>query len=306
MNFGKLVFGALLVAVGGLFLAIRLGFAPPDSVAFLLPFWPALLVAFGLAFLASALKNTALGVLAALVILGGVAFGIYWTAHGHAQGKTAHASASYDLAKQRATSLTIRTRMFAGALALDAAPDSVRSLDVEVRNVAGSPEKRQRFVTAGSAAIYEWPAGEGAFGLPPPGADLKIRVPRRIPVRVECKSRLSLTRADFTRLRPERCDIEAFASSVRIAAGSGGLPERIRIKSHLSGIRIILPGDCSVRLTFESRWNTVSVPPDFVERTPDRSTGRVYTSEGGGRVMRITVEGRLNDFRVERLPVPAV
>jgi len=302
MNFGKLVFGALLIAAGGLFLAIRLGYAPPDAVAVLLPYWPLLLVAFGLAFLASAIKNTALGVLAALVILGGVAFGVYWAAHRHASGETSHASASYDLTKQRATSLTIRTRMFGGSFAVDAASDSSRSLDVELRNVAGSSEKRQRFVTAGGAAIYEWPVRNEAFDLSLPGAELKLRVPRRFPVRIDCTSRFSLARADLTQLRAERCEIEALASSVRIAAGSGGFPEQIRIKSRFSVVRIILPDNCSARLTFESRWNTVSVPPDFMEHALGRSKGRVFTSDGGGRMIRISVKGGFNDFRVERIP----
>jgi hypothetical protein len=301
-----MVVGTLLVAVGGLLLAIRLGFAPPDTVAFLLPYWPLLLIAFGLAILAGATKNPGLGVLAAVLILGGVAFGIYWTAHRHAQGAASHASATYDLAKPRATSLTLRTRMFAGSIALDASPDSVRSLDVQIRNVAGSPGKRQRFVVAGGAAIYEWPVRDGVFGLSVPGAELKLRAPRQIPVRVDCTSRFSLARVDLTHLRPERCDVKALASSVRIAAGSGNLPEQIRIKSDLSSARIILPDNCSVRLTVESRWNIVSVPPDFIELARGRSKGRVFVSEGRGRLIRVTVRGRLNDFIVERVPAPAI
>ncbi|MBI4364027.1 MAG: hypothetical protein HY568_01225, partial [Candidatus Latescibacteria bacterium] len=51
MSFGKLAFGAFLVAIGGLLLAIQLGFAPPDTVAFALPYWPVILVAFGLVLL---------------------------------------------------------------------------------------------------------------------------------------------------------------------------------------------------------------------------------------------------------------
>ena len=306
MKFVKLAFGALLVSVGGLLLAIRLGFAPPDSLAVLLPYWPLLLVAFGLAFLASATKNVFLGALAPTLILGGVAFGAFWTAQRHAKGETSHFSHSIDLRGKRVGALTVRTRTLAGNFTLEAGADTARSLEVELRHVAGKPGERQRWIEAGGSGIYEWPVRGGVLDMPPPGANLTIHVPRRVPLRLECGAQMSAMRADLTRLRPERCDLKTFASSLRLALGSGGPPSRIRIESHFSSARILLPANCPVRLDFGSRWNTISVPEDFVELAPGRSKGRAFTSEGRGNMLEIRVEGELNNVRVERLQASAV
>ncbi len=42
MNFGKFAFGALILAIGVLLLAVRVGFAHPDTPMFLLRYWPLL------------------------------------------------------------------------------------------------------------------------------------------------------------------------------------------------------------------------------------------------------------------------
>lgn len=306
MSFGKLAFGALLLATGGLLLAIRLGFAPPDTLAFLLPYWPVLLVAFGLAFLASALQNTFLGWLAAFLILGGAAFGVFWTSHRHAHGQVSHAESVIDLGKMKVESLTVRTRTLAGAFALGSAPAKSHSLAFAVRNVAPDAGEGHRFVAAGSAGIFEWPKRLSAIGLAPAGADADLRIPEGMPLRLDCRAHFSSTRADLTRLKPERCAFEEFASALRIDLGDGGRPEEIHIKGFLASARIRISGDCPVRLVVASRFATQALPSDFVEHAAGRGKGRVFTSDGRGRPVRIVVEGPLLDLRIERAPLSAV
>jgi len=76
MNFGKIALGALLLAIGVLLVAVRAGWAHPDTPILLLRYWPLLLIAFGLAFLASVIKNPFMGCLAVLLILGGTALSV--------------------------------------------------------------------------------------------------------------------------------------------------------------------------------------------------------------------------------------
>lgn len=306
VSFGKLAFGALLLATGGLLLAIRLGYAPPDTVAFLLPYWPVLLIAFGLAFLASAIKSSFLGWLAALLILGGAAFAVFWTTHRHARDQVSHASSAIDLGKMKVESITVRTRSLAGTFALGSAPAKSRSLAFAVRNVVPDAGGGHRFVAAGSAGIFEWPKGQSGIGLASAGADADLRIPEWLPVRLDCRARLASMRVDLTRLRAERCEFKEFASSLRVDLGDAGHAKEIRIKGILSSARILISGDCPVRLLIHSRLATESLPSDFVEHARGRGKDRLFTADGRGRPVKIRVEGLLLDLRIERSPLSAV
>ena len=110
MNFGKFAFGALILAVGVLLLAVRVGFAHPDTPILLLRYWPLLLIAFGLAFLAGAIKNPLLGCFAIFLILGGTALGMFWMNSQEKQGKLKHAASSHDLDKMNVASLSTHGR----------------------------------------------------------------------------------------------------------------------------------------------------------------------------------------------------
>src|SRR5690242_10306357 len=112
MNFGKFAFGALILAIGVVLLAVRVGFAHPDTPIILLRYWPILLIAFGLAFLAGAIKNPMVGCFAILLILGGTAFGMYWMYHMEKQGKLTRAIQSLDLGKSNLSSLLLRVTTF--------------------------------------------------------------------------------------------------------------------------------------------------------------------------------------------------
>ena len=68
MGFGKLAFGFVLVGMGALLLGAALGYLPHGVWPWLARFWPVLLVGFGLALLANALKNALLGVMLYLML----------------------------------------------------------------------------------------------------------------------------------------------------------------------------------------------------------------------------------------------
>src|SRR5882762_11664303 len=108
MNFGKIALGALLLAIGVLLVAVRAGWAHPDTPILLLRYWPLLLIAFGLAFLASAIKNPFLGCLAVLLILGGTALGVLWMNRRPEQGSGSVRVSAVDLSKTNPESLSAR------------------------------------------------------------------------------------------------------------------------------------------------------------------------------------------------------
>ena len=80
--------GAILVGLGGVLLASQLGYLPTGVMPWFLQFWPALLVLFGLALLANAMKNVFLGWLTAILAIGAIAFGGWWLAHNKAADHT--------------------------------------------------------------------------------------------------------------------------------------------------------------------------------------------------------------------------
>src|SRR5689334_16387101 len=147
MNFGKFAFGALILAIGVLLLAVRTGFAHPDTPIILLRYWPILLIAFGLAFLAGAIKNPLLGCFAILLILGGTAFGMYWMYHMEKKGKLTHAASSLDLGKSNLSSLLLRVTTFGGSFDLDSS--SSKTVSLARRDVAADSTVGYRFDVGG-------------------------------------------------------------------------------------------------------------------------------------------------------------
>jgi hypothetical protein len=109
VSFGRLLIGAILVGIGGILLASQLGYLPTGVMPWFLQFWPALLVLFGLALLANAMKNLILGWLTALLAIGAIAFGGWWLAHNKAAAGTAHL-ARHPLDRPRAAARAIRCR----------------------------------------------------------------------------------------------------------------------------------------------------------------------------------------------------
>src|ERR1043165_2272133 len=143
MNFGKIAFGALLLAVGVVLLAVRVGFAHPDTPILLLRYWPVLLIAFGLAFLAGAIKNPMLGCFAVLLILGGTALGIWWLSRMHKRPPAARATATLDLAKAGVSSLVLRVYTFGGRC--DLRPSGSKALTIARLDAAADSTVGYRF-----------------------------------------------------------------------------------------------------------------------------------------------------------------
>ncbi len=208
MNFGKITFGTLLLAVGVLLLAVRVGFAHPDTPIVLLRYWPVLLIAFGLAFLAGAIKNPFLGCFAILIILGGTAAGVYWMHTLKKEGKLKDAGSSLDLGKAGASSLLVRVYTFAGSLEMNGS--SSRLLTVVRHDVAVDSAVGYRFDLNNGKAVLVWPRSGSTFSLSAPGAKVAVwerctpTSPASIP-RVACSTRSSLRRrSSWAREGPKR------------------------------------------------------------------------------------------------------
>jgi len=302
MNFGKVAFGTLLLVAGVLLLAIRLGLVPPDTPGFLLRFWPVLLIAFGLAFLAGALKNPFLGCLASILIVGGVAVGVFWMIQRHEGAKVSRGVASIDLGRAKVGSLTVRVRTFAGGFDLIGAPAKSRTLYVAVRNSAGDSASGYRFFASGKTGALEWPRRLDGLGLAPPGGGVDVQVPEALPLLLDWRGRFSWMRADLTRLMPVRCRFDAVLSSLHLELGDSGRPDQIHIGGALSTAHIRIAQDVPVQLLVRSPLTVRTLPSDFVKLTQGRGKGLVYTARGRGRVVKVFADGNLLHVKIERIP----
>ena len=306
MNFAKIAFGALLIGIGAVLLAVPLGIAHPDTPFVLLRYWPVILIAFGLAFLASVVKNPFLGFLAVLLILGGAAYGIYWMKHQRAQGKGSPIEFVVDLRKTKPTSLSVRVRTFAGRFYIGGGQPDSKALRVRVRTSAGDSAAGYRFAVSGRDAAFEWPRKPGLLGLPPPGVGLDFRLPESLPLTLSWRGRLASIYADLTRLTPARCTLDGVASSILLGFKGAERPEEIRIKGFASMVKIRIHGDCPVRLITESPLIFRSLSSDFVPWGTGREKDRVYASAGRGRPVTIHVDGPFLWITIERVPLAMV
>lgn len=307
VGFGKLVLGVIVAGLGVVLLAGNLGYIPAGTGGWFFHYWPVLLIGFGLALFANSMRSALLGWVATLVILGGLGFAAWWAYH-HGASSPESYSQSIDLRRPRTETVTLRARVFGGALAVasKASTPTTRTLDLVALGVTDE-KARAHFVSSAGAGILDWPATGSHVYEAPLGADLKVLAPQRLRMRLEAKSLVSEVRADLSELRPERCEVEAIASSVRITATGPVRPTVVRLRGSFSNYEVRIPASCPVRLEFSAPFGFKSLPEDFVQQRRDKkSPVRVWTADGTGPVIRILVDGPFVHLRVQREPLRAI
>jgi hypothetical protein len=305
MSFGKLFVGAILVGVGAVLLGTSLGYLSGDIWPSLLQYWPLLVVAIGVAFLAHAIKNILLGWIAAIVVVGGLLLGAWWfTTH---QPNTGGGAETWiNLAESRAASVTFRARALLGRVEVGAGRDMTRAIRLETVHV---PEKMKRSIgwsVSGRAGILDWPARDGTSGMAPIGGALRVDFPPRTPVRLDLRAHLSTLDVDLRSLRSERVAFQAIGSSIRVTASDLGQPQRIRVQGFLSNAQIRIPAGPPVRIVYTKWFGLRRMPSDFIEYLHGRSRDRIFRSEGRGGSILIEADGPLLRIDIERAPAKAV
>jgi hypothetical protein len=301
MGFLKLLFGALLVGVGGILLGTALGVISGDVWPALLQYWPLLIVAIGVALLAHAIKSIVLGWLSALLVVGGLLLGAWWfTTHQPAGGGDV---TTIDLAKPPVDSVTLRLRTLVGRFEIASRGSAARLLRIEALHVPEKMKSAKHWRTAGRAGIFEWPHLPGTGGLPPFGGELRVGLPERQPTRLELKAYLSTGDADLRALRPERSTFNVVGSSVRAFAGEQGDPQRIRVRGFLSNVRLHLPANAPVRVVYSGWFGLRTMPRDFIQHLAGQHREQIFVSEGRGSPILVEIEGPLLRVVIDRAPV---
>jgi len=306
MSFGKLIFGALLVGIGGILLASHLGYVPAGTAAWLLHYWPVLLIAIGLAFLASAIKNPFLGWIAAIVVIAGLAIGAWW-AHENGAPSAKAVETSYDLDRPLVQSVTMRTRTLGGAFTVEEG-GTARRLRVRIEGAGDQAEETAQYTPTKGGALLSWPSRGTHVYDAPPGAQVHVRAPNRLAVRIEARSLFSSTDVDLSKLRSDRCSFDATVSRLRVDLRGPAHPATIHVKGFLATTELLLPASGPVRIEFTSRLTTRSLPEDFMEHAAGRarSKTKIWTSEGTGAPLVIRIDGPFMHLKITREAAKAV
>jgi hypothetical protein len=269
-------------------------------------FWPFVLLAFGFALLANALKNVVIGVIAVALVIACVAFGAYWISLYSTTTRTEHRT-TIDLEKPPVQAVTAQVRTVAGSLTLNADPSVRHAIVLNAHGVAGEEFAAHRWSASQGAGLLIWPA---RFRLTEPGlvgGTFRVRAPPQTTIRLGLVSYFASTTADLTDLRPEQCDVRAVGSSVRMLIGPAR-PPNVRIHGFLSNIEIRLPSNCPARIECSSPLVLRSFPDDFVKHATTSAGGKVtsWTADGPGKPVSIAIEGPFMRVRVIREPVKAL
>jgi len=312
VSFGRLLFGAILVGVGGILLASQLGYLPAGVMPWFLQFWPALIILVGLALLANAMNNAFLGWLAAILALGAIAFGGWWLAHNKTAAGTAHV-AQHALGRAGAETVIVHARTFGGRLSLAAAPGAgaadsasragAHAFEVSIRGVSVKDAEHLWSVN-GHTAEFDWPQHVLIPNTAPFGAEVSLQAPERTSIRLATESILSGADLDLSRLRPESCNVGVISGGVRVHIGSSA-PRKVRVHGVLGAAEIDLPAAGAVRVEFLSPLTARSLPDDFLEQVGGRGRAKIWIAEGRGTPLLIVVDGSFLYVKIKRAPLRA-
>jgi hypothetical protein len=299
MKFGKLVLGIVLVGTGALLLAGKLGSLP--SGPWLIKYWPLVLVALGVALLANALRNVAIGIAAVVLVLGSFVFGWFWISRHSDEAKLVH-RATVNLKVPPVQTVTLDATVVGGSIALSADSAAQGALLFDVQGITNPDLAAHRWtVSKGGAGLLAWPVRSGVTEPGLVGGSIRLGAPPQTPTRIQGAAYFSSARFDLSGVKPAQCDVGAVGSSVTVTIGAAR-PPRIRVHGWLSNVDIHLPANCPTRIETISALTVRSFPKDFVERVSSSGRGHAtyWAGEGPGKPILIAVEGPLMRVRVTR------
>jgi hypothetical protein len=305
MGFGKLFIGFFLVGMGALLLGAALGYLPQGVWPWLARFWPVLLVGFGIALLANALKNALLGVFALALVAAAFVFGGYWISKHTETGLPPTQSTVIDLAHPGVRTLKINARTVGGSFAIHTQPEDIDKARMSAKNIFGHDMIAHGYEAKDGVGYLVWPTAPivGDAGLF--GSTVDARLPERQRVMLRSSNYFAFGTINLTQDVLEEAEVKAISSSVRLQVGPLR-PRAIRVHGLLSNVEIRLPADAGARVEYTSPLTWHSFSNDFVEHVSGRVKGKAafWTVEGKGPLTVIHVDGHLMRIRVYREPPP--
>ncbi|MGB4592601.1 MAG: DUF5668 domain-containing protein [Coriobacteriia bacterium] len=303
--------GLTLVAVGVILLANMLGYLPWGVWWNIASLWPLLLIAAGIDVIGKGTQNTWLRVLSSLLIIGGLAYGIFampvnggWASVPLTVGVSQREVKAFEYVEPHDAAVDNGTAFIKGG---------VGELTVKAGRVLASSEGKSPFDPefdvgiSGDAANVVMSMGSGPWVAPasPSGARLDAILDRRVAWDLTLDSGVSEIDADLSGLTLTELDVKTGVSQGTIQFGEvdgalvdGGLP--VTIDTGVSSVTIRFKEDQDVRVTVSSGLSSVKTGGDLSLVRRD-GEDKVYETDGfsDSAFWDVRIDAGISDVTIE-------
>ncbi len=270
----------ILIGIGVLLLLNQLGRLPWDIWMTLWRFWPVIFILIGVDLLVGASRSTLVyivGLLLALVIIGGSVAYIVWQGGTIAPAAPAAGSETVAEALQDASSGRITLRPGVARLQVGALKDSPNFAEGQIEYSQYSLQvEKQYSVTGGRATLSLRARGKsGQFWSPGQNVSERwdLSFTSRVPLEISVDSGVGLVSLDLTELKVTRLDVNAGVGTTTITFPSAAGTTKASIDGGVGSITVRIPSNVGVRMHVSRGLGSVNVPRRMVR------SGNDYTSD---------------------------
>lgn len=262
---GGAVLPLLLILVGVVFLLRNYGLVPPSIWSTLLPFWPLLLILFGVDLLVGGRVGWLTQIGIALVVLGlgaGILVGLQPAA---SDGAAAQPSSNVEQALQGASRATVHVEYGAGRFETGALNDPGDRLATATLDGGSRIESRYR-VRDGAGDLTLDVTGEGRPWFTPPfhgpgrpSTSMDVRLNPAVPLALDAKLGAADSRLDLSALKLSRLDLQTGASSVWVRLPEAAGATSGRIQAGAASLTIEIPAGVAAQIDYQGGISNLDV-----------------------------------------------
>lgn len=303
--------GLTLVAVGVILLANMLGYLPWGVWWNIVSLWPLLLIAAGIDVIGKGTQNTWLRVLSSLLVIGGLAYGIFampldggWARVPFAVSISQRDVRAFEYSEPHDTAVKSGTAFIKGG---------VGELTVKAGSVLASSEGKSPFdpefdvSVSGDAADVAMSMGSGPWVAPaaPSGARLDATLDRRVAWDLTLDAGVSQIDADLSELTLTELDVKTGVSQGTITLGAidrsltdGGLP--VSVDTGVSSVTIRFKKGQDVRVTVSGGLSSVKTGGSLSQVRRD-GEDKVYETDGfsDNAFWDVCIDAGISDVTIE-------
>lgn len=302
MNTERVSRGLTLITLGGILLAMALGSLPWSAWWGVLSLWPLLLVSAGIDVIGRATHQTGLRLLASLVIIGGLLYGVLVAPGGigasHPTGRTAFSYSEPHAAQIKTGTALIsggagKVLVSAGSTLASAQGSAAGGARLDVRRTDDTARVEAVF----NEGTVVWPGTRGT--------SLDVRLDRDVAWGVTLKTGACDLDADLVGLRLSAFALHTGASESRVTLGmpaeqASDAAVPVTVKSGVSSIEIRMPRSAAARIRVEGALNAVEARAPFKQTSAEtgRRAWETPGYNGTGPRYDIVVKAALGSVRV--------
>ncbi len=312
MELKRIMEGLTVIAVGLILLGNTLGIVPWGVWWNIATLWPLLLIAAGIDIIGRGTDNSWLRVLASLLVIGGLAWGVFvmptnsgnWSPWGPFVVTPLSSSGNiepFDNTQAHDTTVSSGTARIGGVGTLKVTDGT------DLVSASGESPFEPVFdvSTSGSKADVSVSMGNGNWVAPRDRANIEVKLDRSVEWDLVIDAGVSEIDADLSGLKLSSLEVKAGVSNGTVTlggidvGGSGGVP--VKLDTGVSTVTLRIPEGEQVRLTLDKGFSNVQRPSGLA-RAGESGGKEVYETSGitsGSRYWDITLDAGISNVRIE-------